>query len=174
MILDERSARELGKQLRTGDSPVLRRRRQIAGLSLFSIGMMGFISLYQTGIVRRLPDLPFSMFDANAVDAAPEAYEFLSTPDAVLGIVNYAATLALAATGPEDRTRIYPVIPLVMAGKTLADSLSAGKLTLDQWTKHRTFCIWCLLGAASTFATVPLALPEAREGFRNLLGSERR
>ena len=37
-----------------------------------------------------------------------------------------------------------------------------GRLTIDQWTKHRALCSWFLLAAGATFATVPLAIPEAR------------
>lgn len=162
------SGSTLSVQLRTGKSDSLRRRRQIAGLSLFSIGMMALISLYQTGIIKRLPHLPVSKTDANTVDAAPEAYELLSMPDAVLGLGSYAATLALAAMGPDDRAQRQPWIPLAMSGKTLLDSLAAAKLTVDQWTKHRAFCIWCLLSAAATFATIPLSLSEAREALKHL------
>ncbi len=50
------------------------------------------------------------------------------------------------------------------------DALGAGKLTVDQWTKHRAFCLWCLLAAGATFASVPLVLPEARAALRHPRG----
>lgn len=32
----------------------------------------------------------------------------------------------------------------------------------------KSFCVWCLIAAGCTFATVPLALPEARAALRHV------
>lgn len=157
------SGRELSRQLRRGDDPRLQRRRRAAGLSLLAIGSMGLISLYQLGLIRSLPDLPGGIFDSDEVDGAPQAYEKLGMPDAVLGLRSYATTLALVATGDKNRARDEPWIPIALAGKALFDAFQAGKLSVDQWRKHRAFCIWCLLAAGATLATLPLVLPEAFE-----------
>ena len=152
---------ELSRQLRQGSSRFLRHRRGTVGLSLAAIGSLGMVSLYQVGIIRRVPEPPLPFLDADGVDAAPEAYEVLDTPDAVLGIASYALTAALAAAGGEDRARERPWLPLALAGKVAFDVVQAGKLTLEQWTEHRAFCLWCL-AAGSSFAAAPLVLPEAR------------
>src|SRR5438270_5278672 len=156
----DRAAR-LSRELRTETGGDLRRRRSIAGLSLVASASMGFIALYQLGIIRHLPDPPLPMMDADAVDASPEAYEKLGTPDAVLGLGSYAATMALAAMGGSRRAREAPWIPLALAAKIAFDAANAAKLSVDQWTRHRAFCFWCLIAAAATFATVPLIVPEA-------------
>jgi len=122
---------------------------------------MALISLYQMGIIEHLPEPPLPHFDADKVDAAAEAYAKLSTPDAVIGLGNYAATLGLAAMGGQDRATERPWIPLALAAKVAFDAVQAGKLSVDQWTEHRAFCFWCLLAAGSTFAAVPLVVPEA-------------
>ncbi len=129
---------------------------------------MGLISLYQTGVIKSLPDPPLPYFDSEKVNAGAEAYSKLPMPDAPLGLGSYAATLGLAAMGGENRAEEKPWIPLAFAAKTLVDAAQAGKLTVDQWTNHRAFCVWCLAAAACTFATVPLALPEARKALRNV------
>ena len=49
-------------------------------LSLTAIGCMGLIALYQTGIIRQLPDLPLPLMDAEKVDASEEVYENLPCP----------------------------------------------------------------------------------------------
>ncbi len=157
---------QLSRELRLGSGPFLARWRGIAGLSLLSIASMGIISLYQTGIIKHLPEPPG--FNADKVDAAAEAYQYLMTPDAVLGLGSYAMTLALAAMGGQERTREQPWIPLLLAAKVLVDAANAGKLTLDQWTKHRAFCFYCLTAAAATFGTVPLAFGEARAAWRHI------
>ena len=155
----------LSRQLRKGSGPFLARRRGIVGLSLISVNAMGLIALYQMGIIQHLPEPPIPGLDADKVDASAAAYAYFSTPDAVIGLGSYAVTMGLAAMGGEDRATQRPWIPLALAVKVIFDAAQAGKLTVDQWTKHRAFCFWCLLAAGATFATVPLAIPEARSAF---------
>jgi hypothetical protein len=45
---------------------------------------------------------------------------------------------------------------------THTHAAQAAKLTVDQWTKHRAFCFWCLTAATATFITLPLTWREAR------------
>ena len=161
---------ELSEQLREGTGGFLAQRRKIASLALAAAGSMGLVSLYQTGVIKGLPDPPLPYFDSEKVDAGAEAYSMLSMPDAPLGLGSYAVTLSLAAMGGEARASERPWIPLALAAKTVLDALQAGKLTVDQWTKHRAFCVWCLIAAGCTFATVALALPEARAALRNVRG----
>ncbi|HSH82021.1 MAG TPA: vitamin K epoxide reductase family protein [Herpetosiphonaceae bacterium] len=160
----------LSRQLRKGSGPFLARRRGIVGLSLVSVNAMGLIVLYQMGIIEHLPEPPIAGLDADKVDASAEAYAYFSTPDAVIGLGSYAVTMGLAAMGGQDREIKQPWIPLALAAKVLVDAAQAGKLTVDQWTKHRAFCFWCLLAAGATFATVPLAIPEARAALREVSG----
>jgi uncharacterized membrane protein len=161
-------ASELSRELRRGTGDRLARRRGIAALSLVAVGSMGMISLYQLGLIKHLPEPPLPRLNADKVDASAEAYKKLSMPDAVLGLNSYAVTLALTAMGGEDRVRTAPWIPLVLAAKVAVDAVQAGKLTWDQWAEHRAFCSWCLLAAGATFATVPLAVPEARQAWHHL------
>lgn len=164
------AARRLSRTLRLGGGEHLDNRRRVAGLSLAAIGSMGVIAAYQLGILRRLPDLPLPLFDAEKVDAAPQAYRYLEMPDAVLGLGSYAVTLALAAYGGADRARTQPLVPLALAAKATLDAANAAKLSVDQWTEHRAFCAWCLVAAGATFAALPLTLPEAGAALRRLAG----
>ncbi len=159
---------ELSRQLREGRGKFLRHRRGVAGLALTAAGSMGLVSLYQIGIIKHLPDPPLPYFSSDKVDAGAEAYSMLSMPDAPIGLGSYAATLALAAMGSEDRAAERPWIPLALAAKVALDAAQAGKLSVDQWTKHRAFCFWCLIAAGATFATVPLVIPETRVALRRL------
>ena len=165
----EERAIQLSDELRKGVSRDLSRRRRIVALSLVASGSMAVITLYQVGLIKHLPEPPLPFMNADKVDASAEAYEKLSTPDAVLGLGSYAATMALAAMGGADRVRTMPWVPIALAGKVAVDVATAAKLSIDQWTKHRAFCFWCLLAAAATFATAPLVVPEAiaaRRSFR--------
>ena len=159
----ERTAAQLSRELRRDSHPHLRRRRGVVALSLAASASMGVIALYQTGIIRHLPEPPLPMLDADKVDASAEAYERFSTPDAILGLGSYAATMGLAAMGGSNRAAERPWIPLAMAAKVGFDVANAVRLTIDQWTKQRAFCFWCLIAAAATFAMAPLVIPETRD-----------
>jgi uncharacterized membrane protein len=152
--------RALSLELRQSRHPILKNRRRIAGLSLTSGASMMLIGLYQLGILRHLPDLPGRWFDAERVDASSEAYARFATPDAFLGLVSYGLTAMLAAAGGVRRSRW---IARALFAKVLGDSAFALKLTIDQWAKHRAFCVWCLIAAAATFASLPLSTRELRD-----------
>jgi hypothetical protein len=159
---------ELSRQLRGEPAGFLKQRRAVVGLSLVAIGAMGLISLYQMGVIKHLPEPRLTKLDADRVDASPEAYKRFSTPDAVLGLGSYAATMALAEMGGTDRARRHPWIPLALAGKVLFDVGQMLRMIRDQWTKEKAFCFWSLLTAAATFVTAGCVVGEAREAVRHL------
>ncbi len=165
---------DLSTSLRQGAGGYLARRRGVVGASLAAMGAMSLITLYQMGLIAHLPDPPLPGFDADKVDASAEAYAKFAMPDGVLGLSSYAVTAALAAMGGEDRARTHPWIPLALAAKVAFDTVQAGHLTMDQWTTHRAFCIWCLLASGATAVTVPLVIPEARAAGAHLLAAWRR
>lgn len=49
---------QLSHELRNGQSPDLTRRRWIIGLSLVTVVAGQIVTLYQTGIIKHLPDPP--------------------------------------------------------------------------------------------------------------------
>lgn len=157
---------QLSEELRHGAGEDLRRRRGLVGLALLGCGAMGVVALYQTGIIRHVPEPKLPWLDADRVDASDEAYSHASTPDGLLGLRNYGTTAVLAAMGGADRASRRPWIPLALAAKVLFDAAVAAKLSWDQWSKHRAFCSWCLLSGAAAVAMLPLAFPEAREALR--------
>jgi uncharacterized membrane protein len=160
------NATRLSYELRRADGGYLKQRRAIVGLSLVAIGAMGIISLYQTGIIRHLPEPPLPKLDADKVDASAEAYSHFDTPDAVLGLGNYAATLGLAAMGGKDRSQTRRWIPLALAAKAALDAFQGVRLTVDQTVKQRAYCFWCLLTAAASIAMLHFAIPEARAAWK--------
>jgi uncharacterized membrane protein len=127
---------------------------------------LGVVGLYQFGVLRRVPEPPLPFLRADAVDASGEAYQLFKTPDAALGLVSAGATLVLAGMGAGDRAARTPWIPLALAAKTGVDAAGAGYLFAEQVTKHRAVCSWCTVAALAQLATLPLALPEARQAWR--------
>lgn len=153
---------ELSRQLRKGTGKELGRRRAIIGLSLTATASMGLISLYQTGVIAHLPEPPLPGLNSDKVDASDEAYKHFSMPDAPLGLVSYASTLALAAMGSRDRARTHPWMVLALAGKLGFDLAQALRLTYQQPAHQHAYCFWCLVASAATVISVPLAIPETR------------
>lgn len=168
--LDVRTPARLSRELRLRRNGRLPERRRVVALALGAAGSMALVSLYQTGLLRHLPEPPLPGFDADAVDASPEAYQWLSVPDGLLGLASYAGTALLAAAGGADRARRRPWLPLALAVKATADAAQAARLTKDQITRHGALCFWCLLAAGATAAILPPAFAEARDALATLRG----
>ncbi len=164
---------ELGRELRQGYSPFLKRRRGIIGLCFFSCGVLGAVALYQIGILKKLPQPRGRAFDTAKVNGSGQAYSILATPDAFLGLASYAVTAALVGMGSENRSQTHPWIPIAMGAKLLADSAMAAKLTVDEANKFRAFSLWSVLTATATWIALPLALPETMAAVHELKRQDR-
>ena len=93
------AAEQISRDLRTGRGELLRRRRRVGAMSLGAVGSMGVVAAFQMGLVSHLPEPPLDVLDADKVDSSGEAYQYLKTPDAALGLASYATTLVLAGMG---------------------------------------------------------------------------
>lgn len=161
------AAEAVSDALRRQTDPFLDRRRRIAGLTLGAMGSLGLVAAYQFGLIRHLPEPPLPGLDADRVDGSGEAYQLFKTPDAAVGLASYAATLVLVGMGDARRSSTRRWLPLAMLAKVAGDAAFALFLTVEQGTKHRRFCSWCLLAATVSLATVPQALPEAAAAVRS-------
>ena len=161
---------ELSRDLRLRTDPDLRRRRWLVRLSLLGVAIGQVVALYQTGILRRLPDPPLGPLDSERVNASDYAYKRLQVPDAVLMIATYAITAALAAAGGRNRAEEQPVLPLALLAKTLFDVGTNLKLAREEWAENKALCAYCQTASLASVATLALALPEAARSLRTLLG----
>lgn len=157
------SPAELGAQLRLSRIPDMGRRRWIVGLSTVGLAAGAIVGLYQMGILRRIPDLPFPIFDAARVDVSPYAYERLATPDGLLMAASYACTAILAGAGGRDRNRTSPLLPLALAAKTGYDAWLGSKLAREEWAENKALCGYCQAATLASLASFALALPGAWE-----------
>jgi uncharacterized membrane protein len=168
--MDRLAPATLSRELREGRSPDLSRRRWTIGLSIAGSMIGGVVTLYQTGIIRRLPDiLPGRIFDAEKVDASDYAYKRMQTPDAPLMMMTYAATAALAAAGGAERATRQPALPLALAAKAWYDLATCLKLGQEEWAENKALCSWCQVATLISAITAVLSLPEAVRAGRTLL-----
>ena len=124
---------QLSHELREGDSPDLNRRRWIIGLSLLGTVAGQIVTMYQTGIIKYLPDPPLTIFDSNKVDASTYAYKRAQTPDAALMILTYGLTIWAASAGDKDRAETNPTLPIATGLKTIADTALNLTLAKEEW-----------------------------------------
>lgn len=159
----------LSHELREADSPDLRRRRWAIGLSFAGVLIGKVVGAYQTGLIKRLPDvLPGPIFDAEKVDASDYAYQRLQMPDAMLMIVTYGATAAAVAAGGKDRAIENPALPIAAAAKAGYDLVTCLRLAREEWRENKAFCSWCQVATLISAATLALTLPEASKAARQL------
>ncbi len=154
--------------------PALRRRRRVVGGTMLSTACMAVASLYQTGVLKRIPELPLGPFDAGRVEASAQAYQLLRMPDAPLAVVSFGLTAALAAgagtgEGPGFGRRA-DLVRVALGAKALVDAVYGAKLMADQATKHGKLCSWCLTTTVGSAIALGPALAEGRAGWRALRG----
>jgi hypothetical protein len=152
---------QLSHELRRESSPDLTRRRWLVGLNLAAATLGKIVSLYQVGIIRRLPDLPFRPFDAERVDASPYAYKRMQMPDGFLMTASYLMTAALAGAGGKHRDQTDPMVPVALAGKTFIDAATGLWFTREGWKEQRALCGYCQASTLISLVSFGLAVPEA-------------
>jgi Vitamin K epoxide reductase family len=152
---------------RQGAHGHMNKRRGVIGLAVAAAGTLGLATLYQTRLIRQVPEPPFPGSDAERIN---DTYVPPQAPDAAFGLASYAVTLCLAAAGGPHRAREQPWLPLALAAKVGVDAYVAARLTLAQETQLTARCVWRLLTSGATLLMVPLVLPEAQEALQHATG----
>lgn len=162
----KKDTQDLRRELQDGQNKNLKLRRGIIGLSLLGIGAMAAVSLFQTGIVKHLPDPPLPDFDSDKVNSSDTAYA-LGVPDGTVSLASLAANIPLAAFGGADRTEKLPLVPLAAAAKASIEAVVAGWYFYQMPTKEKKWCGYCIIGAAANVGIAALSLMEARNALKS-------
>jgi len=158
---------KLRRELQRGKSENLDRRRAVIGLSLIGMAAMTAVSLFQTGVIKHLPDPPIDGFDSDKVNSSDTAYA-LGVPDGTLSLASLAANIPLAAFGAENRHEEQPFVPILAAGKAVVEALVAGWYFYQMVAVEKTLCGYCITGALANMGIAALSLPEAIEALEML------
>ena len=155
-------------ELLTGTGRHLEKRRTITALSALGLVDFAIVSLYQSGVIKKLPELPFKAFDSNKVNAAPAAYA-MGAPDATISALVYACNMVLATAGGTERSGRKPVHD-VLLGVTIAGNAGGALYYLyDMIFKQKKICPYCIAGAAINITSAIIVAPLALKGIRKLL-----
>lgn len=157
---------EIGRVIRTSNDADLRHRRKIAGLAGFAIADFLIGALYQTGVVRRIPDPRPRHVDSMGVMASAPGYPF-GIPDTPLAIAFNSAIMALATAWGTKRSGRPAVADIALGLGALAGS-AASVAYMVLMARQRRLCVYCIGASAAMIAIVPLAMPGLRRALRRL------
>lgn len=156
------------QELLTGTGEELEKRRMIMALSAVGLVDFAIISLYQAGVIKRLPELPIKSFDSNKVNAAPEAYQ-MGAPDGTISALVYAGNMVLATAGGTEASGRKPVFDILLGSTIAGNAAGALYYLYDMIFKQNKVCPYCIAGAAINIASAvivaPLALKALKKSF---------
>ncbi len=152
---------QLRTTLRHGKSADLRRRRAIIAVSLAGMTSMSAVSLFQTGMLKHLPEVPLPGFDSDKVNDAGAAYRW-GVPDGTLAAMGCALNLPIAAMGGDNRAREQPLVPVLAALKAALDAAIAARYLYEMPTKRGAWSSYGIVAALVDWTVFGLTLPEAR------------
>jgi len=160
---------KLRRELQESSGSDLNVRRAVIGLSLVGIAAMTAVTLFQTGVVKHLPDPPIDGFDSDKVNSSDTAYA-LGVPDGALSLASLAANIPLAAFGGKNRAEETPFIPIAAAAKATVEAAVAGWYFYQMPTKEKAWCGYCIVGAMTNWGIAALTLIEAKKAWKSLKG----
>jgi uncharacterized membrane protein len=162
-------AEEIRDVLRTEQSEDIDRRRKVALLSAIGIVDFTIISLLQSGVIRKLPDLPYrAVFDTNGINTSKTSYG-MGVPDATMSTVMHALEMALATAGGSQKASRKPVFDILLGGVVLGHALGAVRMTYNMFFRKKKICLYCLTGAALIFSSATIIAPGVLRSAKKML-----
>ncbi len=151
----------------------LQRRRKVVALSAAGLCDFAFISLYQSGVIKRLPELPFKSFDSNKVNAAVDAYK-MGAPDATISAWIYATNMILATVEGTESSGRKPVYDVLLGGTVAANTGGALYYLYDMVFKQKKVCPYCIVGMVVNLSTAVIIAPVVLKSLKKLLSNNKR
>lgn len=155
------------QELLTSTNEDLQKRRKLMSLSAVGLLDFAFLSLYQSGAINRLPELPFKSFDSNKINAAPDAYR-MGAPDAAISALLYAGILVLASYAGTEKSGRTPAVDVALGAVVAANAGGAAYYLADMLTKQKRVCPYCIAGGLINFASAYLIAPTVAKAIRRL------
>jgi hypothetical protein len=138
------------------------KRGRLAAPAFAGLCVAGYLTLYQLGVLSTVWD-PF--FGRGSI-AVLEWTRPL--PDAALGVLAYAAELALTFIGGEDRWRTGPWTVIALGAVIVSGAITSVALMIVQPVAVGHWCSLCLVSAALSLVILPLGIDEPLAGLQHL------
>lgn len=118
-------------------TPLLKDDLFVIGSCCVALATLVPVALYQTGILRRLPDPPLRVFDSDRITTSAAAHP-LGIPDGWLGLASFGTTLALALLA-----RRHQKAKQLLGAKLTLDASAAAFNAGRQVVSFGKLCSWC-------------------------------
>ena len=105
--------------------------------SATTIALLIPVALFQTGLIKTLPDPPLDCFDSERITTSKIAHPF-GVPDSLLGIASFGVTFALIVLARRNRTARS-----LLGGKLALDAAAAAFNASRQVISFGKLCSWC-------------------------------
>jgi uncharacterized membrane protein len=162
-------AEKIRDVLRTEHSQDIDRRRKVALLSAIGIADFSIISLLQSGVIRKLPDIPYpAVFDTNGINTSKTSFE-MGVPDATMSTVMHALEMVLATAGGSEKASRKPIFDVLLGGVVLGHALGAVRMTYDMFFKKKKICLYCLTGASLILSSAVIIAPSVLSSAKKML-----
>ena len=155
-------------ELRDGNSTALDARRKVILLSALGLVDFSIISLYQTGIIRHLPDPPHPIFDSDKINASEDAYQF-GAPDGPISAVAYATSMLLASAAGSDKTGRKPVLDVALGATVAGNAVGAAYYLFNMIFKQKKICPYCVAGAVINIASAIIIAPTIAKSVKKMM-----
>jgi uncharacterized membrane protein len=117
---------------------------RLIGACCVALGTLVPVAMYQTGLLRRLPDPPMRVFDSARITMSKAAHP-LGIPDGLLGVASFSATLMLAIVARRHRRA-----RTLLGAKLVVDASAAAFNACRQVFLFGKLCSWCMGTVLST------------------------
>lgn len=161
-------AAAIRQELLTSNTEDLQRRRKIVALSALGIVDFAFISLYQSGTIDRMPELPIKSFDSNMVNAAVDAYQ-MGAPDATISTLAYAGAMVLSTWGGTEASGRKPVHDVALGAVIGGNAAGAVYYLFNMIFKQKKVCPYCIVGAAINIASAVIISPVVFKSLKRMV-----
>lgn len=139
------------------------KRLRVAALAVLGACVAAYLTLYQVGVLANAWDPVFG--SASTRDVLDLTSPF---PDAALGVVAYAAEVALCFVGGPARWRTLPWAPLAFGVVIAAGAVTSVGLIAVQAIVVGSWCALCLVSAGLSFVIFALGVAEPLAALQHL------
>lgn len=167
-VLEEKTKPiEVRDELLNSKSKDLVRRRKLVWLSFLGLINFSVISLLQSGVIKKLPDIPSRVFDTNNIITSKFAY-IAGVPDAPVSNVLFAATMVLSTVGGSEKATRKPASDILLGAVVLGHTIGAGIMLYDMLFRKKRLCMYCLIGAGVIFASAAIIEPAVTKNIKRI------